>query len=584
MASQKKRASSIFAAAIFMIASALFASAQTPDAARAQPKDASPPRTGSISGHVLIDNKAAANVEVAALNFDGVNRRIPAAQARTDSEGYYHLTGLTASNYQVTSFTPSLVAAENGTQSAYNLPYFAVSKNVLLAPGEDVTEIDLKLARGGVITGRITDANDNPIVEERVSIQFVSENGQPAPRFPAQFGSLTMTDDRGIYRIYGLPPGRYRVSVGQPASGVVSSAGGFYLLTYYPDATDLTRASLIDVIAGAEVSNIDIKIKRRAETRSIAGRVVDAENGLPLSGMRVSLQILRDQGQANATSTGATTTADGAFTISGVSTGRYGVYLQTEDGRSDFYSDPVIVNVAEEDVSGVQIKGMRGVNISGTIVPENMELKELLRQLPRLRVSANVWSGTEGRLTPTTLHSTGSALVRPDGSFTITGLRPGRASLSVESRDPDGRPSSVRPSLVKITAGGVGVTQGFDIDRESVSGVQLLVAYGTGVISGTVNVQGGSLADYRVEVSCSRQAGRPYPAGSGAYPDARGHFTIKGLAPGTYECGVQVVLIQRPQGPVPRPPQIPRQTVTVSNGSESETTFLIDLTPKGVGP
>ena len=53
---------------------------------------------------------------------------------------------------------------------------------------------------------------------------------------------------------------------------------------------------------------------------------------------------------------------------------------------------------------------------------------------------------------------------------------------------------------------------------------------------------------------------------------------------GTYECGVQLVLIQRPQGPVPRPPQIPRQTVTVSNGVESEITFLIDLTPKGVGP
>src|SRR5580765_8206305 len=105
--------------------------------ARAQPKDASPPRTGSISGHVLIDNKAAANVEVAAYDFEGGNRRIPTAQARTDSEGYYHLTGLTAANYQVTSFTPSMVAAENGTQSAYNLPYFAVSKNVLLTAGED---------------------------------------------------------------------------------------------------------------------------------------------------------------------------------------------------------------------------------------------------------------------------------------------------------------------------------------------------------------------------------------------------------------------------------------------------------------
>jgi hypothetical protein len=181
-------------------------------------------------------------------------------------------------------------------------------------------------------------------------------------------------------------------------------------------------------------------------------------------------------------------------------------------------------------------------------------------------------------MTPTTINSLGSAIVAADGSFTITGLRPGRASFSIDSRD------GKRPSLVKVTVGGIGVSQGFEIERQPVSGVQLVVVYGTGAIRGSVTLQNGSLTEYRTEVICRREGARTY-LGGGAYMDARGHFTIKGLAPGSYDCGVQFGLIAPPQGrPVSRPPQVPHQTVSVSNDVETEVTFLVDLTPKGVGP
>src|SRR5436190_21364851 len=48
------------------------------------PKDTTPPQTGSISGHVLVNNKAAVGVEVAAFSTESANRRIPAAQSKTD--------------------------------------------------------------------------------------------------------------------------------------------------------------------------------------------------------------------------------------------------------------------------------------------------------------------------------------------------------------------------------------------------------------------------------------------------------------------------------------------------------------------
>ena len=38
--------------------------------------------------------------------------------------------------------------------------YYASAKGALLAEGENVTDIDIKLIRGGVITGRVTGAED----------------------------------------------------------------------------------------------------------------------------------------------------------------------------------------------------------------------------------------------------------------------------------------------------------------------------------------------------------------------------------------------------------------------------------------
>ena len=50
--------------------------------------------------------------------------------------------------------------------------------------------------------------------------------------------------------------------------------------------------------------------------------------------------------------------------------------------------------------------------------------------------------------------------------------------MGVDSRD-----ALRRPSLLKVTAGGIGVSQGFEIEHQPVSGVQLTIAYGTAASS-----------------------------------------------------------------------------------------------------
>jgi Carboxypeptidase regulatory-like domain len=532
-------------------------------------QDAKPRPTGSISGHIIINSKGAAGIEVGAIGGDNPNRRVPPAQTKTDSEGFYRLEGLAAGNYQVITFTPQLTAAEANSDFG---SMYSSAKGVLLAEGENVTDIDIKLIRGGVITGRVTDGDNKPVVEERILLEPIVEQGQRPPRIPPAYGTMYQTDDRGMYRIYGVSAGRYRVSAGRSGPQLVGAVTGVYQQTYHPDVTDPSRATIIELAEGGEAKDVDIRLGRRDDTYKISGRVVDGETGLPIAGTRIGLVMARG---SITMGIGTQTTPDGKFTIDGVTAGRYGVYVPTENGNTDFYSDPVSVEVSDKDVTGVEIKAVHGLTISGSVIGDNIDLKELLKQVPGLRVSANI--SPPGGMTETTIRSFGYGAVAVDGSFTITGLRPGRAMLAIASPD-----YTKRPSIVKVSIGGVGLTQGFEIDRgQPVSGIQILVAYGTGAIRGSVTFVGAPLSNYRVQLICRREDTRTFAGG--ATLDARGHFLMRQLAPGSYNCGVQYVNVIG--GPQPRPPAPPpQQSVNVSNGVESELNFVIDLTPKGVTP
>jgi hypothetical protein len=64
-----------------------------------------------------------------------------------------------------------------------------------------------------------------------------------------------MTDDRGIYRIYGVAPGRYRVSAGVSDDDTypsIRTGRVSYRRTYYPDAPDAADAKIVEVTAGGE--------------------------------------------------------------------------------------------------------------------------------------------------------------------------------------------------------------------------------------------------------------------------------------------------------------------------------------------
>ena len=74
------------------------------------------------------------------------------------------------------------------------------------------------MIRGGAITGTVTNALGEPVVAVRVRATMVRDARGEVPKFMT-FGLMEQsTDDRGIYRIYGLRPGTYIVSAGGQVS------------------------------------------------------------------------------------------------------------------------------------------------------------------------------------------------------------------------------------------------------------------------------------------------------------------------------------------------------------------------------
>jgi protocatechuate 3,4-dioxygenase beta subunit len=534
--------------------------------ANAQSANPKPKPTGSISGRVTIDGNPAAGIPVAAVLGESVNRRDATAKAITDVQGYYLISGLGPGQYQIWTLTPTMIA-EPGTAPVY-FNYSGAIKSIILGANEDVQSIDLRLIRGAVITGRVTNADNKPVIGENVSVQLLDPTG--APRFGAigpTYDERNQTDDRGIYRIFGLPPGRYKVSVGyDPAEGI--RRGQRYQKTFYPDTNDLAKATIVELREADEASTIDIKVEPAPPTFVASGRVIDSESGVPIPKAGISFMTAPKAGPA-ATTFGIQADDRGQFSFSGISPGRYAAYATSQYYGGNFYGDPVYFEVADKDVTGIELKTLPGLSLTGIVVADGLSTKDLLTMLPGLRLQARATGSNDQ------FGSGGSSPIAPDGSFQIDGLRPGRVSINLFGSN-IGFPQA---DITRIERDGAGLNQGFEI-QQSVSGLRVVVNYGTGVIRGAIRFEGDTpIAGAQIYVRYQREGVRE---GGGVQVDARGHFLIKNLAPGQYGVTVQVRAGGPSQANRPTPPQ--KQTVTVTNGAESAIHFVFDFRPPQGGP
>jgi protocatechuate 3,4-dioxygenase beta subunit len=525
-----------------------------------------PAATASISGTVNLNDKPAPDVLVVAQFLDRMVFQQPPARAKSDASGRYRISGLSAGQYQISVIAPAMALANSSVLTSFYGP----SKPVVLSAAEEVDDVDIKLVKGSVITGRITDADDKPVVDQRVNLQMVDQSGNVTRQVDSFLSyQMNATDDRGIYRIFGLSAGRYRIGVGSTETGIVTNnAHAVYPLTYYGGTGDANRATIVELQEGSEATNIDIHLGRAGNSYMVSGRLIDADTGQPVPGIRIMYGPVRQGEQFYGGFIGMPTGPRGEFRLEGLEPGRYGVSISATFDASIYYSEPVLFNISDSDVTNLELKATRGQTLSGVVVFEGSRAKQLQQQLSSLRMIANV------RSTSTTAPNgtSASGSIAGDGTFQIGGVRPGRLTLLVGAF---GNPTLYGVTVLRAERGGVDVTKGFDLQPgESISDLRVTAALGSGSIRGTVRIIGGELpATARLSVTVRREGSTSF-GGSGLV-DARGRFVISNLVSVTYE----VMLHDQSR---PLPPQ--KQMVNVSDDGETLVDFVFDVSAKEGGP
>jgi protocatechuate 3,4-dioxygenase beta subunit len=503
----------------------------------------------TITGKVTVKDKGIAGVGVS-LNLADPNRPSTTRyRAVTDDLGNYRLTNVPPGTYTVMIAAPGFATVGSlGDQ-----------KNVIVNKSETIENVDFALVRGGVITGKVTDVDGNPLIEEDVYIMPALTQER---RVYYGMGN-GRTDDRGIYRVFGLHPGSYKVAAGQ------DEQSGFgrmrdkaaYRRTYYPEATEASAATVIELKEGGEVSNIDITVGRALVKYSASGRIVD-ETGRPLADIPYGIQMFVDQNSTSSMTTGAVSSKEGEFKLNSLSPGKYAVFIQTPP-NSDWRADPVQFEITDRNVTGLTVTTSKGASASGVIVVEGTNDKTLFANLIKGRLFAQVLNDRPNSgMSPSTSINT-------DGTFRVSGLQGGLLSFGIY---PEGR-----LKIVRIERDGVAYVRGVEIkESEQVTGLRVIAGYANGTIRGVVKLEKGTLPpDGHFGVSLRRLGENdpgPYISYSGDQPqvDARGQFISEGLLPGTYEVSVMYAPDMR------TPWRATKQQVVVTNGAVTNVTITID--------
>ena len=212
--------------------------------------------------------------------------RIPSAAS--DREGKFVFRDLDPGSYRITAARNGYVRQEYGQRGIGGQ-----GTMVTLVEGQAMKDVALRLTPAGNVSGHVRDYAGEPITGLRVQILRSAYDG--SGKRALQTVGTTRTDDRGEYRLYWVTPGRHYLNVGlgnpdqRPEGRSLNEvAPKPYPTTYYPGTLDPSKASILDIQPGMELSAIDVVLAEQDLYR-IRGTVTDARTGKPPEGLEISI-------------------------------------------------------------------------------------------------------------------------------------------------------------------------------------------------------------------------------------------------------------------------------------------------------
>jgi hypothetical protein len=327
---------------------------------------------GSVSGFILCgdDNTPARGAAVSLLPMNGVLDQTPRGDlsTRTDFKGAYEFASVKPGTYLVHATMDGygddtqLALRSLGTASVEEKKKIVTAlPQVIVKSGADSRK-DVILHRAAAISGRVSVDSGGTAGRIRVTATRISDEHASA-RDGEPFELSGTVDDRGVYRIAGLPEGKYRLSIritevflsAKPDktsnSGIRLQAdrpGTADLAVYAPDALDKASARIVEVKDADEISDADITVPTRL-LHSIGGTVM--ENGVPAAGVSVSVQ--RRGGSVPGYD--AVTLQDGSYRFDLLPSGSYTVRAKPM-GSSTTVSGNTSVVLQDSDIEDANIE------------------------------------------------------------------------------------------------------------------------------------------------------------------------------------------------------------------------------------
>lgn len=553
-----------YAVAGLCAAALVVASAQTP-VRDGQPVVA-PVGTASLAGVVRdADRQPVRRALVSIAGDIRLNR-----STVTDDQGRFAFADLPAGRFTITASKAGYPPMSYGATRPYR-----TGSGVLLTDGQREERIELTLARGAVLTGTVFDGDGQPLPEVPVQAWEVraSLNGDRIFDMPPTGGETVTTDDRGRYRIFGLPPGDYTVGTAwffrgvgfdvrvptdaeiraafQAASQPVGSMPGGppvaakagpeerynYAPVYYPDAVDPLGAAVVSLGPGDERDGVDIRMQFRAMSR-IEGTVTGPDG--PAAQVRM---VLFRRGRVRALNSTAFWSArsDGGFETASLAPGEYTIMAESRGGPADprLWASADVTIAGSEPIT-VALTFQPAMTMAGRLVFEGTTLDP--PDSSRVRVSLFAWEGTSSSSNMTT------SPIDASGAFTIDGITPGQFRVNATTQN-TARPGEPAWSVRSIVSGGRDVTD-LPVTVTPAGAPPVVITFTDLVseLSGTITAAPGQApSDFFVIVL---PADRAYWNTASrrivsARPDAAGRYIFRGLPAGEYRIAATTDLVSQ---------------------------------------
>ncbi len=459
---------------------------------------------GTISGRVLNEEGAGlSGITLAIEAYSGGLPPSPGGSPKTavsDAEGNFQFTNLSPQVYQI-----SVQAARGHVLQTAADP----NRPQLYRIGDTAT---IRMTKGGVITGRVTNANGEPMVG--ISVSAIRIRDTEGHKTNVSYASrFRLTDDRGLYRIYGLRPGVYLVAANlnvSSARGV--TAYGDLSPTFYPSSTRDTATEVV-VSNGIESSGIDLR-HRGDRGHAVSGKVIggttQSGNIFPVSAVML---YSRPSGAVTALTYTQRLETESGFAMYGIADGEYEIVATSSGSTADdnFRSEPRRITVRGNDVTGLELRLVMMASIAGRVTLEpatNACDPKAKATVEEISLSLNREENTAPETQSVAPIFLTTVAANDKGEFQMINIAPGKYRLepglpnenlyvkSMASTLPtaDGK-ASTKPAATDLASSGLMLKPG-----EKLRGVIVTIADGAASLRGKLEVKAGGKNSSRVRI------------------------------------------------------------------------------------